>query len=123
PALIESGCSGVLYRWNGMSGGELLKLGSAKVAELRQLFRHTGTIHSLLHFVWFCGIRTIKFIGCNGCNDKQRAGSSGAGDDGYDERLVNLSGTKPWWQYSEIRQKQDELCRVLGIHFEHVPMP
>jgi hypothetical protein len=45
----------VFYHWREQNRGELLNMTRDPLAQVRQLFTHTGTIHSVLHFVWFCG--------------------------------------------------------------------
>ena len=55
-----------------------------QLAASTQLYTNTGTIHSLLHFVWFCGFRRVTFVGCDG---------PGPGPAAYDPRLANRSAS------------------------------
>ena len=49
----------VYYRRGDRDTRELLQLNRAALADRQQLFVHSGTIHSLLHFAWFCGFRRV----------------------------------------------------------------
>jgi len=100
----------VFYKWQRMEGEKLIRLDRNEVAGKRELYRNTGTIHSLLHFVWYCGFKKIRFIGCDGST----CGST------YDPRLPNLSQTRSWGQYESIRRVQDRLCRHFRFEVEYL---
>jgi hypothetical protein len=91
----------VYYRRGERYREQLLKMTRDQVAARGELFVHTGTVHSLVHFIWFCGFRRIVYIGCDG----QR---------GYDPRLQNRSNSSPG-QYKTIRRAQELLTRLFGI--------
>ena len=48
----------------------LMRMTRDQLADAAALFGHSGTIHSLLHFIWFCGFRRIwllaseRILGC-----------------------------------------------------------
>ena len=101
----------------------VLRLNRQQVAADAELYRHSATIHSLLHFVWFCGFKCVVFIGCDGLNDAELLGSVNHAPTGYDPRLDNRSRTAPWWQYGSIRSVQDRLCSLLGLETRYVGTP
>jgi len=105
----------VYYRRGEQNREELLRMSRDEIADREELFVHSGTIHSLLHFIWFCGFRRVVYIGCDGINQPQTLANSCRTPDGYDCRLPNRSGTSPWWQYSMIRRAQDLLTTLFGI--------
>jgi len=113
----------VYYRRGEHDTRELLQLSRDELAEREQLYVHSGTIHSLLHFVWFCGFRRVVYIGCDGINQKTDLAKAGASPDGYDPRLQNRSNTTPWWQYSRIRMAQDLLTGLFGIEAVYLGTP
>ena len=49
----------VFYHWREEKKEELLLMARDQIAELKQLYTHTGTIHSVLHFIWFCGFKKV----------------------------------------------------------------
>jgi hypothetical protein len=79
----------------------LLRMSRDEIAARQELFVHSGTMHSLLHFIWFCGFGRATFIGCDGFN-------------GYDQRLQNRSNSSVG-QYKTIRRAQTLLTALLGI--------
>jgi hypothetical protein len=111
-----------LYSWEGADGEQLLAMSRDEVAAAQQLYRHTGTMHSLLHFIWFCGFQRVNFVGCDGINDAWQLHAIDA-PAGYDRRIENLSSTSPWWQYSEIRRVQDRLCERFGFETKYLGTP
>jgi hypothetical protein len=98
----------LFYHWPRKNKESLLQLSRDQLAETQQLYTHTGTIHSLLHFVWFCGFSHATLIGCDGISSTSRSPTQGL----YDPRLQNKSQSTPAWQYATIRQAQD----LLAIH-------
>jgi hypothetical protein len=101
----------------------LMRMTRHQLAAAASLFGHSGTIHSLLHFVWFCGFRKIIYIGCDGINQPNALASASGSRDGYDARLQNRSQTAPGWHYSQIRRVQDLLTALLGIQTEYRGTP
>lgn len=112
----------VLYEWPHSNGAKILERTRDELALARELTTCTGTIHSLLHFLWFCGFTTVKFIGCDGINDCSQL-SLLAAPSGYDTRIANESESEPWWQYETIRTHQDRLCRRFALRAEYVGTP
>lgn len=110
------------YAWNTGCQIHPLNLTRDELARVQELSRHCGTIHSLLHFVWYCGFTRVNFIGCDGINDVWQLNALAA-PTGYDSRIENLSATAPWFQYSEIRQVQDELCKRFGFQVKYLGTP
>jgi hypothetical protein len=99
---------------------DLLQMSRDEIALRQQLFTLAGTMHSLLHFVWFCGFRRVNLIGCDGTNLKTDPGGTGSPTGGYDPRLANRSQSTPMRQYREIRMAQDlliNLFRLEAVYF------
>lgn len=113
----------VLYRWRATEGEKLLAFSREALAGAEELYNHSGTIHSVIHFIWFCGFKKIKFVGCDGINDKITLKQIGDPATGYDTRLVNLSQTAPFWQYAKIRRVQERLCNHFKLETEYVGTP
>ena len=113
----------VYYHRDETNKGDLLRMSRAEVADRQELFVHSGTIHSLLHFTWFCGFRRVVFIGCDGINQKNVLSRACGANDGYDRRLQNRSNTSPWWQYKTIRRAQDLLTTLFGIEAIYLGTP
>jgi hypothetical protein len=113
----------VLYHRGEKSGAALLRMSRDEVAERGELFVHSGTIHSLIHFIWFCGFSRAVLIGCDGINNKYLLGRTSGSEDGYDRRLQNRSLTSPWWQYKTIRRAQDLLTTLFCIEAVYVGTP
>lgn len=105
----------VHYRRGEKNRGDLLRMSRDEIARREELFVHSGTIHSLLHFIWFCGFCRVVYIGCDGINRRHALGTACGTKDGYDRRLQNKSNTAPWWQYRGIRRAQDLLTTLFGI--------
>src|SRR5271170_2149054 len=80
----------VFYRSLEKNREQLLLLKRDQIAELKQLYMHSGTIHSVIHFIWFCGFGRVIFIGCDCISD------------GYDPRLENLSKSSSCRDYTAI---------------------
>lgn len=111
------------YKWQTMEGESLLRLPRDRVADLQQLYRNTGTMHSLIHFLWFCAFKKVYFVGCDGFNHGYSLWHLIDIASGYDKRLPNVSDTAPWWQYTKIRWVQDRLCSLLGLETEFLGTP
>jgi hypothetical protein len=101
----------------------LMRMTRDQLADEASLFGHSGTIHSLLHFVWYCGFRKIIYIGCDGINQHHTLRTLCGSEDGYDARLQNRSNTSPGWHYIQIRRVQELLTALLGIQTMHVGTP
>lgn len=101
----------VFYHWRDQKSAPLLMLTRDELAQSKQLYTNTGTIHSLLHFVWFCGFKRVRLIGCDG-----QAG-------GYDPRLQNRSDSSGSITYPAIRQVQDMLLQFFEFEFEYLGTP
>jgi len=101
----------------------LMRMTRDELANAAALFGHSGTIHSLLHFIWFCGFKRIIYIGCDGINQPHTLASLCGSDDGYDPRLQNRSNTSPGWHYLQIRRVQELLTALLGIESVHLGTP
>jgi hypothetical protein len=123
PELVLRHAGPVVYYGLGKTTTELLQLSRDELADRQELFQLCGTIHSLLHFVWFCGFRRVMFIGCDGINLRARTTRAGASADGYDRRLQNRSNTASWWQYSRIRIVQDLLITLFGFEAVYLGTP
>ena len=95
----------VLYRWRTLPVDQVLRMTRDQLAASAQLYTHTGTIHSLLHFVWFCGFRRVTFVGCDG---------PGRGPAAYDPRLDNRSASAPA-DYAGIVHVQRLLTALFGL--------
>jgi hypothetical protein len=99
----------VFYRRGEKYREYLLRLNRNDIAVREELFVHSGTIHSLVHFIWFCGFRRVVYIGCDG-------------KDGYDHRLQNRSRSSPG-HYKTIRKAQDLLMALFGIEATYLGTP
>jgi hypothetical protein len=113
----------VFYRWRTGDAEPLLRLDRAQIAANAELYRNCATIHSVIHFIWFCGFQRISFIGCDGINDPELLGGAYRAPTGYNPRIENRSQTVPWWQYEAIRRIQDALCARLGLETEYIGTP
>lgn len=112
----------VYYQWPHSNRGDLLRLRRDELALREELFVQLGTIHSLLHFVWFCGFQRAKLIGCDGINP-QPSDLVARTIEGYDPRLENRSGISPGWQYDRIRKAQDLLMKIFQIEAIYLGTP
>jgi hypothetical protein len=92
----------VFYHWREQNKEELLGMTRQQIAAVKQLYTHTGTIHSVLHFIWFCGFSRVNFVGCDGAG-------------GYDPRLANLSRSSPNGNYGAIGRAQRLLTMLFGL--------
>jgi hypothetical protein len=102
---------------------ELMGMTRDQVADAAALFGHSGTIHSVLHFIWYCGFRRVIYIGCDGINDRITLANQYGAKDGYDVRLKNRSQTTPGWHYSTIRRVQEFLAAFLEVETTHIGTP
>jgi hypothetical protein len=98
----------ILYHWREQQREQLLTMTRDELARAKQLYTHTGTVHSLLHFAWYCGIRRVTFVGCDG-------DATG----GYDARLENRSKSSTSSTYPMIRHVQGLLCELFGFETEY----
>ena len=122
-AVLNHAGSVVFYGWASSDPGPLLDLSRAELSARAELFRHSATIHSVLHFIWYCGFEEVGFIGCDGLNDPELLASVYQAPSGYDPRLANRSRTVPWWEYEGIRRIQDQLCTRLGLRSRYLGTP
>lgn len=113
----------VLYHRQDEDRESLMRMTRDELAIEEALFGHSGTIHSLLHFVWYCGVRKITYIGCDAINRRDLLATQCASHDGYDPRLQNKSSTAPGWHYLQIRRVQELLTVLFGIQTCHVGTP
>jgi hypothetical protein len=113
----------VFYHRQDEDREDLMRMTRDQLADAAALFGHSGTIHSLLHFIWFCGFRRIIYIGCDGINQSHALASACGSEDGYDNRLQNRSNTTPGWHYIQIRRVQELLTALLGIETVHIGTP
>lgn len=110
-----------IYKW-GSFNKSLLNKSRDEIAKLGSLYLNSGTMHALVHFVWYCGFKHIKFIGCDGINNKLLLQSKGM-KSGYDPRITNLSKSRSWYQNRKIRQHQDWMCDKLKLTTEYIGTP
>jgi hypothetical protein len=103
----------VFYHWRQEKKEDLLLMNREQIAQLKQLYTHTGTIHSVLHFAWFCGFTKVTFIGCDGIT----VGT------GYDPRLVNISGSIAGSTYPAIIRAQRLLTTLFGFQATYLGSP
>jgi hypothetical protein len=113
----------VHYRWWETNRDTLLRMTRDELAEAQALFLHSGTIHPLLHFVWYCGFKRVSFIGCDGINSRDILRKQLNAPEGYDPRLQNRSLTSSWWQYSAIRKAQDLLIQLFDFEAIYLGTP
>jgi hypothetical protein len=113
----------VFYHRQDVDREPLMRMSRDELADTAALFGHSGTIHSLLHFIWYCGFRKIIYIGCDAINQPQALASLCGSEDGYDVRLQNRSQTAPGWHYIQIRRVQELLTALLGIETAHIGTP
>lgn len=111
------------YRWRVREQDVVVRQTKDELARTHELFTDQGTIHSLLHFVWFCGVQRVTFVGCDGLETNSRSASLVDPGTGYDARIENVSGSAPWGTFSRIRKGQDRLCRKLGFEVEYLGTP
>jgi len=122
PVLTTAG-DVILWRTGVIVRAKLLRSSREEVARIGQLYVGIGTIYTAVHFSWFTGCPRVMFIGCDGINDPSAVRQHGDKTTGYDRRLPNLSGTRPWWKYTRIRAGQEKACRLLGLEAEYVGTP
>lgn len=121
--VLESAREYTLYHWRVREQDVVVRQSKEELARTRELFTDQGTIHSLLHFVWFCGVKKVSFIGCDGLEVSTRSAHLAHPETGYDARIENASNSAPWGTFSRIRKGQDRLCRKLGFEVEHLGTP
>jgi hypothetical protein len=102
----------IFYRWREQQREQLLTMTRDELAAVQALYTHTGTIHSLLHFAWFCGFKRVRFVGCDG-----------EAATGYDPRLENRSASAVSSTYPMIRHVQGLLCQLFGFETEYLGGP
>ena len=103
----------VLYHWPPKDRDpQLLQMTRDELAEAEQLYTHTGTVHSLLHFLWFCGFKQLNFIGCDGLMNVD-----------YDSRLSNRSDSIPIGNYHAIARAQKLLTQLFGFEAHYLGTP
>jgi len=112
----------VLYHQGRKNDRELLEMERQHVARREQLLIHSGTIHSAIHFAWFCGFSDLVFIGCDGISRNHPSMRSGGVDGGYDPRLENRSLSRPA-DYRLIRRVQDLLVQLFGLRATYLGTP
>ncbi len=103
-----------LPSWRGDSNDAARLRSQEMITNTNALYYNTGTIHSVIHFAWWCGIRHLLFVGCSGFH---RDGKF------YDDRIDVKSGGQPIGVFGMIRKKQDWMCETLGVQQEHVNEP
>jgi hypothetical protein len=103
----------VFYHWQEEKKEDLLRMTREQIAAAKQLYTHTGTIHSVLHFIWFCGFKKVSFIGCDGIIT----------GNGYDPRLENLSGSVASTTYPSIIFAQKLLTELFGFEAVYLGTP
>lgn len=86
------------------------------------LFIKKGTITPVLHWLWYLGVRTVKFVGCDGLNDKTAVHQLTGGKD-YDQRLNILTTGRSGWVYNAIRKIQDDLVGIFGFEAIYLGTP
>jgi len=111
------------YHWHKIGKAELLKMSRDEIAKNNELYTHSGTIHSVLHFIWYCGFQNIFLIGCDGINNKVFLKTFFKSKDGYDPRLENISRTNPWWNYRTIRHVQNRLIKIFELNPVYLGTP
>jgi len=112
----------VFYTWRTRAQDVVLAQSKADLAASAELYTDCGTIHAALHFVWFCGFTSIRFVGCDGTSKDPRTAALAAGT-GYDKRIENASQSKPWGEFIRIRREQDRLCKLFGFDVEYWGAP
>jgi hypothetical protein len=113
----------VFYHWREEKKEELLTMTREQIAEIKQLYTYTGTIHSVLHFVWFCGFKRVRFVGCDCISDRNGLPERLQTVDGYDPRLANLSQSASSFNYLHIGRAQILLSQLFGLETEYVGTP
>ena len=110
----------VYYRWRKTDKESLLQMTRDQIMAAAELYNHSGTIHSLLHFAWYCGFSRLTFIGCDGADHTELQTDRNL----YDPRLENRSGSVPApWNYAKIRSAQDLLATLFGFETIYLGTP
>ncbi len=110
------------YHWCEAGRRELLEMDRDAVAAARRLYVHSGTIHSVLHFIWFCGFARVSLVGCDCLSRRAPLRPGLRAPDGYDRRLRNASGSVAV-AYAEIGRIQRLLTDVLGLEATYLGTP
>jgi hypothetical protein len=113
----------VLYHRVIEDRGDLLSMNRDQIADRAGLVVHSGTIHSAIHFAWFCGFARIVFIGCDGINTAGNRNAIRKAPDGYDPRLENRSRSVPDCRYDVVRKAQDLMIALFGIDAVYAGTP
>ena len=113
----------VFYTWRTRAQDVVLRQSKEELARTEELYTDCGTIHAALHFVWYCGFRSVRFVGCDGTSKDPRAVALGDEHTGYDKRIENASQSQPWGAFIRIRREQDRLCKLFGFDAEYWGAP
>ena len=113
----------VYYHWRTDHTSAVLRQSRDEIAGTGTLYTHTGTVHSVLHFIWYCGFETVNVIGCDGIDEVDPGYAILRSIDGYDPRLANRSQSAVWCSYERIRKRQDELIAELGLKANYLGTP
>ena len=82
------------------------------VVDKNALFGHTGSITSLIHFLWFCGIQKVRMIGC--CPHFYPYHR-------HDTRLSALSGRRgSLFDLAAIIPNQIQFLEFFGVEAEYI---
>ncbi len=111
----------VYYHWREGRREKIIAMSRDELAREEILFTHSGTIHTAIHFIWYCGFTRITLIGCDGI--PRTAESDARFAAGHDPRLENRSQVAAAWQYYTIRQAQDAIMKRLGLEAVYVGTP
>jgi len=101
------------YDWSGYKDKSLLKLSREEAAVSGSLYKAGSVCHLATHFAWICGASEIVYIGCDG-NTPSKLGSP------YDPRLSILSSGRGQGIFPELRNLQEEECKLLDIDYTYV---
>ncbi len=113
----------VFYHWRENQKEDLLHMDRDQLAQARQLYTHTGTVHSLLHFLWYCGFGKVSFVGCDCITENHLLAEKFHTVDGYDARLTNLSGSSSGSTYEIIGRVQVMLTALFGFEAVYLGTP
>lgn len=113
----------VFYRWRTRLQDVVLAQTRDELAASRELHTDQGTIHSLLHFVWYLGFTRVGFVGCDGISKDPRTAPLEDASTGYDKRIENASSSAPWGTFLRIRREQDRLCKLFRFETTYLGTP
>src|SRR5208283_5301603 len=94
----------------------------AELAKQPTLAVKFGTATPIIHFLWFCGVRRVDFIGCDGINDKDYVRQLTGGKD-YDPRIEIHQPGKAGWNNTNIRACQDMMIELFGFEARYIGTP